>query len=223
MKKVLITGGTRGLGKAISMLFAKEGYKLYLNYYADDDAAFSLKKDLETLYHSDVTLLKGDIASEKFVDELFLKVGLVDVLICNAGIDNVCDIECKTYASFKRVMDVNLFANYLLTFKFGMAMEKHGSGVIIYINSDNVIDKNDPVSLEYDISKAGLLMLANDFAKYFENVFIHTIAPGWMDTNMNDIPLCLKDEFKFVSCDEVALLVLKQVSSLKSGNVEVIR
>ena len=222
MKKVLITGGTRGLGKEIAKVFALDGYEIYLNYFDNDEEAFKTKNELFE-YGVNVLLIKGDISDERFVDYLFNKIGNLDVLVCNAGIDNVCDIKDKNYASFKRVLEVNLFANFLLTQKFGLQMESNGYGVIIYINSDNVIDKNDDVTLEYDVSKSGLLMLAKDYAKYFKNVKIHTIAPGWMDTSMNDIPDEIKDEFSFVPTSDVAKLVLKQVNVKESGNVVVIR
>ena len=221
MKKVLITGGTRGLGKEIAKVFAKNGYELYLNYFNNDDEAFKTKEEIIKEYNSSVTLLKGDISKEEVVNSF--NIPFLDVLVCNAGIDNVCDIPLKNYKSFKRVLDVNLVANFLLTQKFGLEMEKNGNGTIIYINSDNVIDGNDFVTLEYDVSKAGLLMLAKDYAQYFKNVKIHTIAPGWMDTRMNDIPLEVKSDFSFVPTSEVAKLVLKQVNLKESGNVEVIR
>lgn len=221
MKKVLITGGTRGLGKDIAKIFAKNGYEIYLNYFNNDDEALKTKKEILAEYQVEVKLLKGDISKEEVINSF--KINNLDVLVCNAGIDNVCDIEDKTYESFKRVIEVNLLSNFLLTQKFGLEMESNGHGTIIYINSDNVIDSNDFVTLEYDVSKAGLLMLAKDYAKYFKNVKIHTIAPGWMDTRMNDIPDEVKDEFSFVPTTEVAKLVLKQVNVKESGNVEVIR
>lgn len=221
MKKVLITGGTRGLGKDIAKIFAENGYEIYLNYFNNDDEALKTKKEILAEYQVEVKLLKGDISKEEVINSF--KINNLDVLVCNAGIDNVCDIEDKTYESFKRVIEVNLLSNFLLTQKFGLEMESNGHGTIIYINSDNVIDSNDFVTLEYDVSKAGLLMLAKDYAKYFKNVKIHTIAPGWMDTRMNDIPDEVKDEFSFVPTTEVAKLVLKQVNVKESGNVEVIR
>ena len=221
MKKVLITGGTRGLGKDIAKIFAKNGYEIYLNYFNNDDEALKTKKEILAEYQVEVKLLKGDISKEEVINSF--KINNLDVLVCNAGIDNVCDIEDKTYESFKRVIEVNLLSNFLLTQKFGLEMESNGHGTIIYINSDNVIDSNDFVTLEYDVSKAGLLMLAKDYAKYFKNVKIHTIAPGWMDTRMNDILDEVKDEFSFVPTTEVAKLVLKQVNVKESGNVEVIR
>ena len=198
MKKVLITGGTRGLGKEIAKVFANKGYILYLNYFNNDDEAFKTKNEIIEEYKVEVNLLKGDISKEEVVNSF--KINDLDVLI-----------------------EVNLIANFLLTQKFGLEMENNGRGTIIYINSDNVIDSNDFVTLEYDVSKAGLLMLAKDYAKYFKNVKIHTIAPGWMDTSMNDIPDEIKDEFSFVPTSDVAKLVLKQVNVKESGNVVVIR
>ena len=221
MKKVLITGGTRGLGKDIAKIFAENGYEIYLNYFNNDDEALKTKKEILAEYQVEVKLLKGDISKEEVVNSF--NINDLDVLVCNAGIDNICEIEDKTYESFRRVIEVNLLSNFLLTQKFGLEMESNGHGTIIYINSDNVIDSNDFVTLEYDVSKAGLLMLAKDYAKYFKNVKIHTIAPGWMDTLMNDIPDEVKDEFSFVPTKEVAKLVLKQVNIKESGNVEVIR
>ena len=221
--KVLITGGTRGLGREIANFFAHNNYELYLNYFSNEKEAIKTKKEIESTYKVNVSLLKGDISDEKFIDYLNNNINDLDVLVCNAGIDNVCEVEEKNYQSFKRVLEVNLIANFLLTQKLGMKMEESGKGTIIYINSDNVIDQNDPVTLEYDVSKAGLLMLAKDYAAYFKHVKIHTIAPGWLDTSMNDIPDDIKGEFNFVSTNEVAKLVLKQVNNNKTGNVEVIR
>ena len=165
--KVLITGGTRGLGREIANFFAHNSYELYLNYFSNEKEAIKTKKEIESTYKVNVSLLKGDISDEKFIDYLNNNINDLDVLVCNAGIDNVCEVEEKNYQSFKRVLEVNLIANFLLTQKLGMKMEESGKGTIIYINSDNVIDQNDPVTLEYDVSKAGLLMLAKDYAAYF--------------------------------------------------------
>lgn len=227
MKYVFITGGSRGLGRMLCEAFAKEQYGIFLNYVQNEEAALQAKQELESQYSVPVFLMKGDVSDPCQVKTMFDTVqGItkqIDVLILNAGIDHVCEIPEKSYESFMRVLSVNLVGNFLMTQTFGMAMEEQKYGTIIYINSDNAIDQNDPVTLEYDVSKAGLLMLAKDYAQYFQYVKVHTVAPGWMDTQMNVIPEDIKKEISFVDLETVCQTVLETLISKETGNVVVVR
>ena len=221
--KVFITGGTRGLGKEIAQIFAKNNAEIYLNYYENDKEAINTKRFLEQTYHCQINLLKGDISKEETIKEFTKILTNLDVLICNAGIDKPSSIPEKTIQSFKRIIDVNLTANFLLTQYLGLQMEKQQKGCIIYINSDNALDKFDSVTLEYDVSKSGLLMLAKDYAKYFKYVKIHTIMPGWLNTDMNNLTADIKQMISFVDIKKVAQKVYEEVKNKQTGNVEVIR
>ncbi len=223
-KYVLITGASRGLGKKLAYFFAKKNYGLLLNYVKSDDLALKMKEDIIKTYNIPVHLLKYDLEKEEEIEALFKEVCdlhiIPDVLILNAGIDHVCEIKDKTYQSFLKILKVNLLSNFLLTQLFGPLMEENKKNCIIYINSDNVIDAFDPVTLEYDVSKSGLLMLANDYAKYFQHLKIHTIAPGFMDTSMNDEFALEKDLIPFVSIEHVCEVVYEQVLKKQTGNIE---
>ena len=89
-KNVLITGGTRGIGEAISREFAKKGYNLIINYIKSKEKAEKLKNELEEKYNIEVLTVQADLADEKeiknMVDIALNKFGKIDVLVNNAGI-----------------------------------------------------------------------------------------------------------------------------------------
>ena len=189
-KNVLITGGTRGIGEAISREFAKKEYNLIINYVNSKGKAEKLKNELKEKYNINVLTVQADLADEKeiknMVDIALNKFGEIDVLVNNAGIIIDKEFEEKTIEDWKQTLNINLIAPFILTKLIGKEMVKNKSGAIINISSINGINTYHPSSVDYDASKSGLISLTFDSAVEFSPyVRVNCIAPGWVDTEMN--------------------------------------
>ena len=185
---IVITGGTRGIGKAIALVLAKAKHNLVLTYVNDDKNALQTKEELEK--YTNVLVLKSDVSKEeeviKLLDNTISKFDSIDVLINNAGIAIDTILEDKTVDNFKRILDVNLIGPFLTSKYIGEYMFKNKKGKIINISSTNGIDTYYKESLDYDASKAGLNSITHNFANiYAPYVIVNAIACGWVDTDMN--------------------------------------
>ena len=189
-KNVLVTSGTRGIGEAISREFAKKGYDLIINYVNSNEKAQNLKQELEKEYNIKVLPIKTDISNEiaikNMVDTAINEFGKIDVLVNNAGIVIDKEFEDKTVEEWKKTLDINLIAPFVLTKLVGKEMIKQKSGAIINISSTNGINTYYPTSVDYDASKSGLISLTYDSAVQFAPyVRVNCVAPGWVNTEMN--------------------------------------
>lgn len=105
-KNVLVTGGTRGIGEAISREFAKKGYDLIINYVNSNDKAQNLKQELEKEYNIKVLPIQTDISNEisikNMVDTAINEFGKIDVLVNNAGIVIDREFEDRTVENWKK-------------------------------------------------------------------------------------------------------------------------
>ena len=191
MKKVaFITGGARGIGKAISERFAKEGYNLIINYKENDIRAKEIKKQLEEKFEIEVMIIKNDLSKEEsinnMIDEIYKKYSKIDVLVNNAGVVIDKEFTERSVDDWKETLSVNLIAPFVLTKLIGKKMYKEKSGVIINISSTNGLNTYYPSSVDYDASKSGLISLTYDSAVEFAPyVRVNCIAPGWVNTEMN--------------------------------------
>ena len=189
-KNVLVTGGTRGIGEAISKEFAKKGYDTIVNYVNNNQKAQNLKQELEKEYNIKVLPIQADISNEKenknMVDTAIKEFGKIDVLVNNAGIVIDREFEDRTVEDWKKTLDINLIAPFVLTKLVGKEMMKQKSGAIINISSTNGINTYYPTSVDYDASKSGLISLTYDSAVQFAPyVRVNCVAPGWVNTEMN--------------------------------------
>ena len=170
-KTVLITGGSRGIGKETVKEFAKKGYNVVINYVSDEKSALSLKEELEEKYDSDVMLCKCDVSNEidikKMVSDVINYYGRIDVLINNAAIALDCVFEDKKISDFKKILDVNLIGPFTLSREVGKNMLEHKSGIIINVSSTNAIDTYYEYGLDYDASKAALISFTHNISKHF--------------------------------------------------------
>lgn len=188
---VLVTGGSRGIGEAISREFAKKGHNVIINFKNSIDRAEELKEELEAEYGVSVMLAQADITDEvsveNMIDEIITELGSIDVLVNNAGIVIDREFEDRTLQDWKETLNVNLIAPFLLTKLVGSEMVKQEHGSIVNISSTNGINTYYPTSVDYDASKAGLISLTYDSAVQFAPyVRVNCVAPGWVDTEMND-------------------------------------
>lgn len=194
-KNVLVTGGTRGIGEAISREFAKKGYDIIINYVKSDEKAKKLKQELETTYNIKVFPIQADLSNEIQIENMvnlaIEEFGKIDVLVNNAGIVIDKEFEDRTVEDWKKTLNVNLIAPFILTKLIGKEMIKHKEGVIINILSTNGLNTYYPSSVDYDSSKSGLISLTYDSAvQYAPYIRVNCIAPGWVNTEMNkELPI----------------------------------
>ena len=194
MKKVLITGGTSGIGLATLE-------KLVLNYEALFTYCSNETKDLKLEEKYNIKGYRLDLNDKNSIEELVSKLDNIDILINNAGIALDNDFNLKTYEEFSEVVNTNLTGTYYLT-KLLVKKINHG-GEIIFVSSTNGVDTPYIESIDYDASKAGVLSLMQNMANMLApNLRVNAVAPGWVNTKMNET---LSEEFKKVEEEKILL------------------
>lgn len=200
---VLITGGSRGIGRATALKFAKNGYDIALNYYSNDQSANETK---EMILESGVRCIleKCDVSNEDdvkiMIDDIITNFGRIDCVVNNAGIS--CDslpFE-KDIADFKRVIDVNLIGTYLIC---KCASEYMDFGSIVNVASNTGMNAYYPYSLDYDASKAGVISLTHNLSvELSPNIRVNAVSPGWVNTDMNKN---IDDDYIKEECENIFL------------------
>ena len=217
--KVLVTGGARGLGLAISLYYLKMGHSVVVNYNNSDEMALKLKSE----YGDRVSIVKADVSNEDDVKRMFDSLGKLDVVVNNAGIAKDSDPMEKSAEEFLEVIKVNLLGTFLVS-KY--AVNHVDKGCIVNISSTNALDTYYPESMDYDASKAGVISLTHNFSLYLKDrdIRVNVVCPDWIDTDMN---LEMDEEYKkslgvFLKPEDVARVVY-DVSIDESVNDTVIR
>ncbi len=234
---VLITGASRGIGAKTALRFAKDKDILIINYFHSEESALHLKEQIKKEYGIEVMTIQADISDEKavqkMVDKIIQTYGRIDVLINNAGIAIDDEFIDHTVFNFRKVMNTNLVGSFLVSKIVSATMLKKKSGVIINVSSNNGIDCNSPISLDYDASKAALISLTHNLALQFAPfIRVNAIAPGWTKTDsvLEMFPDFLEEERKkimlgrFAEPEEIANVIFFLASDeAKYINGEVIR
>ena len=189
-KVVLVTGASRGIVKAIAEEFARGGDNVVLNYIKNKDKAEKLRNKLENEYKIKALAIQTDISKEhqvqKMVEMIIKEFGKIDVLVNNAGIAIDKEFENRTVEDWKKTLNVNLIAPFIVSQYVGNEMLKNKSGKIINVSSTNGINSFFPTSIDYDASKAGLINLTHNLAIQFAPyINVNCVAPGWVNTDMN--------------------------------------
>lgn len=188
----LITGGSRGIGKAIAKKFAVEGYNLVVNYRSDNTNLEELEKELKENTNIDVLFVKADVSNYSECEEMAKKAidhfGRIDVLVNNSGITNDNLLMRMKEEDFEKVIDVNLKGTFNVTKNVVPFMVKQRSGKIVNISSVVGVSGNAGQS-NYAASKAGIIGFTKSIAKELasRNILANCIAPGFIRTDMTDV------------------------------------
>ena len=176
MKKVLITGGATGIGKAAALLFKEKGYDVYITYH-------KTAPDFDG-----VTAVECDLSNMRDIENLFHEISDVDVLVNNAGISLIKMINDVTAEDYESVMTINSKAVYFCSKLAAMQMIKKHSGAIINVSS---MWGEVGASCEtlYSMSKAGVIGLTKALAKELapSGITVNCVSPGIIDTRMNNV------------------------------------
>lgn len=185
----LVTGAARGIGKAISKLYVKEGAKIVVNYNRSEKEASALSEELEKI-SKDILVVKADVSKVNEVKEMVQKIverfGRIDILVNNAGILVPEVIVESTEDTWDKTMDINLKGAYLCSREVATLMLKQEQGKIINISSIcGLSEKSALKNTAYVASKAGMLGLTRSLAVNLgPKINVNAICPGMTDTEM---------------------------------------
>jgi NAD(P)-dependent dehydrogenase (short-subunit alcohol dehydrogenase family) len=186
LRVAVITGAAQGIGKRIAEVLAERGYSLALS---------DLRAPLDTLRAvrergAEAIEVLGDISEEtvvaKFATQVRTRWGRADVLVNNAGISFIAPAETLSGAEYRRVLEVNLVAPFLLAKAFGTMMLAQRSGSIINVASvAGLVGVADRAA--YNASKHGLIGLTRTLAAEWggRGVRVNAVCPGWVKTEMD--------------------------------------
>lgn len=212
-KVALITGATRGIGKAIAIRLANAGFDIALNYRKENDDLTNTKSEIKKA-GVDCLPVQGDISSfedcERIAKEIFDKFGKIDVLVNNAGITKDMLLMRMKPEDFSSVVDVNLIGTFNMTRNVVPYMVKARSGKIVNISSVVGIEGNAGQT-NYSASKAGIIGFTKSLARELgsRNILVNAVAPGFIETDMTAV---LSDSVR----DEIA----KKISLRRMGSAE---
>ena len=188
-KCVLITGASRGIGRAIALAFAREGYNVGINYINNHTAATYCLNEVSG-FGVDAEIFKCDVSdsnnAEKLISDFIARFGKVDVLINNAGVSKIAPIQNITSDDWSNIINTNLSSAFFLSQAVLHYFLRQGYGNIINISS---IWGKTGASCEvaYSASKSGLIGLTKALAKELgqSNIRVNSISPGLINTDMN--------------------------------------
>lgn len=196
-KVVFVTGGSRGIGKAIALKYAQNGYNVVINYVSDKTNVEELKKKFEEL-KVECLIEKADVSKSEEVEQIVKKTiekfKKIDVLINNAGITRDGLLMRMKEEDFDKVIEINLKGTFLVTKSVIPYMLKKRDGKIINLASIVGVTGNAG-QCNYSASKAGIIGFTKSIAKELasRNIRANAIAPGFIDTDMTSV---LSDEVK---------------------------
>lgn len=189
-KNIIITGGSRGIGRGIALVLAKHGANIAFTYSSSVDSAISLTEEISTLnvkckgYQSNAANFED---SQKLVDQILLDFDNIDVLINNAGITKDNLLMRMTEEDFDKVIDVNLKSVFNMVKAVQRTFLKNRAGSIVNISSIVGI-KGNAGQANYAASKAGIIGFSKSIALELgsRNIRSNVIAPGFIQTEMTD-------------------------------------
>lgn len=192
-KVALVTGGSRGIGKACAVELAKAGCDVIINYAGNEEAANKTVEELKAL-GSNSKAMKFDVSNQELVEaaikEIMDEYKRIDVLVNNAGITRDGLFMRMSAQNWLDVINTNLNSAYFVTNPVSKIMIKQRSGVIVNMASISGIYGNAGQA-NYSTAKAGLIGFTKALAKELasRNIRVNAVAPGFIQTDMTkDLP-----------------------------------
>ena len=189
-KNILITGASRGIGKATAVTFAKNGAKVGINFKSNGEEA---EKTLSELSGEGHQLFQADISEKEncksLIDAFVDTYGRLDVLVNNAGISVFHEIDKADFEhwtkAWEKTFQTNLFAAANLCYWAAQAMIKTGGGRIVNVSSRGAF-RGEPTKPAYGASKAALNAMSQSLAKKLapHDIYVGVVAPGFTETEM---------------------------------------
>ena len=189
-KVAVITGGTRGIGKAIAKIFAQNGYNLAINYVSENTDIESLEKEIKN--NNEILFVRANVSkfdeAENLIKNAIERFGKIDVLVNNAGITRDNLILRMKEEDFDSVIATNLKGTFNVTKNAVSYMMKKRTGKIVNISSVVGVSGNAG-QCNYAASKAGIIGFTKSIAKELASrgILANCIAPGFIGTDMTEV------------------------------------
>ena len=190
-KVVLVTGGSRGIGREVAEVYAENGYDVVINYVSDKTDVEGIKKEFEEKGVK-CLLVKADVSKAEdvnnMVEEAIAEFGKIDVLVNNAGITRDTLLMRMSEEDFDKVIEINLKGTYLVTKALTKNIKKKRQGSIINLASVVGVVGNAG-QCNYSASKAGVIGFTKSVAKELasRNIRANAVAPGFIATDMTSV------------------------------------
>ncbi|MCR1898142.1 3-oxoacyl-[acyl-carrier-protein] reductase [Irregularibacter muris] len=190
-KTAVISGGSRGIGRAIAIYLAKLGANVAINYNNNDKAASAVVQEIELMGRKAIAF-KADVSKNEevqlFIDKVLKEYGSIDILVNNAGITRDNLLARMKENDWDDVLNTNLKGAFLMTKAVIRAMMKKRKGKIINISSI-VGSTGNAGQSNYSAAKAGLIGFTKSIAKEVapRGIQVNAIAPGFIQTDMTEV------------------------------------
>ena len=191
-KVALVTGASRGIGRAVAAALADRGARVVVHYNRNEEAADETLSSLKGGPHLKV---RADVAEPEavsaMVERVIAAMGRIDILVNNAGIFEEHPLESVSFQdwidSWRRTIDINLMGSAHAAYCVARHMMEKGGGRIVNVTSRGAF-RGEPEAPAYGASKAGQNAMSQSLAKALapHNIFVYAVAPGWVKTEMSE-------------------------------------
>ena len=184
-KIVLVTGASKGIGKAITDFFASNKATIIMTYNTNLESSNKTKDELISKYNVNISNYHLDLSNEDSINDLYKEIkekyGHIDILVNNASLSIDEDFNELTKEDFMKVLEVNTVGTFLMI-KY-MSKLMNSNDYIFNISSTDGIDTGSTLSINYNVSKAGIINMTETISRIIEPKII-TICPNWVETEV---------------------------------------